>query len=50
MRVTVEQGERFRAKFGRTGLRRHFRLEDTWRGRYSHTKQLAIYAVEEDVE
>ncbi len=45
---TVEKGERFPAKFGRTGFRKNFPFSATWRGRYFHTKQLEVYAVPED--
>jgi hypothetical protein len=44
----VEQGERFPAKFGRTGFRRNFPFGGTWRGRKYATKQVEAYAVEED--
>ena len=38
---------RFRAKFGRLGFRMKYLLEDLWRGKYYHTKQLKVYGVEE---
>lgn len=44
----VEQGERFPAKFGRTGFRRNFPFDDEWRGRHYKTKQIEVYAVWED--
>jgi hypothetical protein len=46
--ATVEQGERFPAKFGRTGFRRNFGFDAVWRGRYYTTKQVETYAVEEE--
>ena len=46
--ATVEEGESFPAKFGRTGFRRNFVFEDTWRGRPYATKQIEAYAVEEN--
>lgn len=46
--ATVEQGERFPARFGRIGFRRNFAFESQWRGRYFRTKQIEVYAVEED--
>lgn len=46
--ATVEQGERFPAKFGRTGFRRNFVFRGTWCGRSYTTKQVEAYAVEED--
>ena len=45
--ATVEQGERFPAKFGRTGFRRNFAFDGVWRGRSYTTKQVEAYAVEE---
>jgi hypothetical protein len=45
--ATVEQGERFPAKFGRTGFRRNFAFGGQWRGRTFATKQVEAYAVEE---
>ncbi len=46
--ATVESGERFPAKFGRTGFRRNFAFDSEWRGRRYATKQVEAYAVEED--
>jgi hypothetical protein len=46
--ATVEAGERFPAKQGRTGFRRNFVFDGEWRGRRYTTKQLEAYAVEED--
>ena len=37
--ATVTAGERFPAKFGRTGFRRNFPFDAEWRGRYFATKQ-----------
>ena len=45
--ATVEQGERFPAKFGRTGFRRNFPFGGQWRSRTFATKQVEAYAVEE---
>jgi hypothetical protein len=47
VRLTVEMGERFPAKFGRHGFRRNFPCEGRWQGRAYTTKQLEAYAVEE---
>lgn len=44
---TVEQGERFPAKFGRVGYRRNFPFGGTWRERRYATKQVEAYAVKE---
>jgi uncharacterized protein YuzE len=46
--ATVEQGERFAAKYGRTGFRRNFPFEGMWRGRRYATKQVEAYAVDEE--
>lgn len=46
--ATVAEGERFPAKFGRTGFRRNFAFDSVWRGRHYGTKQLEVFAVEED--
>jgi hypothetical protein len=50
VRTTVEQGEQFPAKFGRTGFRRNFLFDDEWRGRRYRTKQVEAYAVQEGVD
>lgn len=46
-RATVERGEKFPAKFGRTGFRRNFPFNSEWRGKYYRTKQVEAYAVQE---
>ena len=46
--ATIEGGEQFPAKFGRTGFRRNFPFDSTWRGKRYATKQIEAYAVEED--
>jgi Domain of unknown function (DUF4258) len=45
--ATVEGGERFPAKFGRTAFRRNFAFNGLWRGRRYGTKQIEAFAVEE---
>jgi len=45
--ATVEGGERFPAKFGRTGFRRGFAFGGQWRGREYAMKQVEAYAVDE---
>lgn len=45
--ATVEEGEQFPAKFGRTGFRRNFPFNQTWRGRRFVTKQVEVYAARE---
>lgn len=44
---TVQGGESFPAKFGRTGCRRNFRFDSLWRGRPYATKQIEVFAVRE---
>ena len=44
---TVAEGERFEAKFGRSGFRRNFGFDNQWRGKYYRTKQVEVYAVRE---
>ena len=46
--ATIRQGERFPARFGRSGFRRNFPFSGTWRGRVYATKQVEVYAVEEN--
>lgn len=46
--ATVQEGEKFSARFGRTGFRRNFAVAGQWRGRYYQYKQLEAYAVEDD--
>ena len=45
---TILHGEHFPAKFGRSGFRRNFPCENEWRGRRYGSKQIEIYAIEED--
>ena len=45
--ATVAAGERFPARFGRTGFRRNFAFGGDWRGRRYRTKQIEAFAVEE---
>jgi Domain of unknown function (DUF4258) len=46
--AAVREGEKFPAKFGRTGFRRNFVFGASWLGRRYATKQVEAYAVEED--
>jgi hypothetical protein len=46
--VTIATGESFPAKHGRTAFRRNFPGPWHWRGKPFDTKQLEVYAVEED--
>lgn len=45
--AAVREGERFPAKYGRTGFRRNFPFDGEWRGRSYKTKQIEAFAVEE---
>ena len=47
VRLTVETGERFAAKYGRSGFRRNFLFNREWMGKQYATKQIEAYAVEE---
>lgn len=44
---TVEFGETFPAKYGRTGFRRNFNFNANWRNKHYSTKQIEAYAVQE---
>ena len=45
--ATLEAGERFPAKYARTGFRRNFTFDGEWRGRPYATKQVEAIAVKE---
>jgi hypothetical protein len=45
--TTIEHGERFPAKFGRSGFRRNFSFHGQWRGKDYNTKQVEAYAIQE---
>jgi hypothetical protein len=44
---TVVTGEKFPAKYGRTGFRRNFIFNGKWQDRRYATKQVEAYAVKE---
>jgi hypothetical protein len=44
VRATVEGGETFPVKLGRTGFRRNFAVEGRWRGKPYEGKQVEVYA------
>lgn len=46
--ATIQHGERFPAKFGRTGFRRNFPFDGEWQGRHYATKQIEAFAVDEN--
>ena len=43
--ATVQTGEQFPAKFGRTRFRKTFRFESTWQERFYATKEVEAIAV-----
>lgn len=45
--ATIEQGERFPAKFGRTGFRYTFSFNGIWSGKTYPKKQVEVFAVDE---
>lgn len=47
MSAAVNGGERFEAKYGRTGFRRNFHFDGYWQGKRYLNKQLEAYAVQE---
>jgi hypothetical protein len=47
VKITIEHGEQFPAKFGRSGFRRNFRFDSEWHGASYRTKQIETYAVQE---
>ncbi len=44
---TIENGERFAAKYEREGFRMSFPFEGSWQGRQYAMKQVEVYAVRE---
>jgi len=48
--TTVQTGEQFLAKFGRTGFRKSFRFDTLWQGRFYATKQVEVFAVPEEAD
>jgi hypothetical protein len=47
VRATVEHGERFPGRRGRTGFRSRFAFEQAVRGRRYSEKEVEVYAVDE---
>jgi hypothetical protein len=45
--ATVEYGESFPAKHGRTGFRRNFPFNAERNGKFYYTKQIEVYAIQE---
>ena len=50
VKLTVQHGEQFPAKFKRTGFRRNFTYNNEWRGKYYNIKQVEVYAVKENTD
>ena len=48
IKLTVQEGEIFPAKFGRTGFRKNFAFAKAWLDKVYAVKQLEVYAVKED--
>ncbi|MGA1874741.1 MAG: DUF4258 domain-containing protein [bacterium] len=48
VRAAIEGGERFPAKYNRTGFRRNFPFDSNWHGKYYKNKQVEAYAVDEN--
>ena len=48
VRATLEGGEQFSAKHGRTGFRRNFSFNGEWNGKHYAAKQIEAYAAEEN--
>jgi hypothetical protein len=46
--ATLEKGEQFKAKFGRMGFRRNFPFNRERRGKFFTTKQVELYAIQEN--
>jgi hypothetical protein len=45
---TIQNGEQFQAKFGRTGFRRNFLFDKHCQNEYYKTKQVEVFAVKEN--
>ena len=48
VKLTVQEGETFPAKFGRTGFRKNFVFGKAWIDKVYSVKQLEVYAVKEE--
>ena len=46
--LTIQDGEKFEAKFNRTGFRRNFIFLGIWQGRRFSAMQVELYAVKEE--
>ena len=50
VKSAIEEGEQFPAKFNRTGFRRNFSFNGKWRGKYYRTKQVEVFAIQENTD
>ena len=50
IRDTILLGEQFPVKYGRTGFRKNFVMESEWRGKTYRTKQVEVYAIQENTD
>jgi hypothetical protein len=48
VRMTISKGEKFPAKFGRTGYRHDFPFKGDRDGKFFQVKQVIVYGVDED--
>jgi hypothetical protein len=48
VRITIEHGEHFTAKYGRFGFRRNFVYLRHWQNRFYSAKQVSVITVKEE--
>jgi hypothetical protein len=48
VRTTISKGEKFPAKFGRTGFRHNFPFESNRNGKFFRKKHVEVYGVDEE--
>ncbi|MFB0516899.1 MAG: DUF4258 domain-containing protein [Candidatus Neomarinimicrobiota bacterium] len=48
VKATIDGGEQFPVKFGRTCFRRNFTYNSVWQDRHFATKQVEVYAIAEN--
>lgn len=47
METTVQEGETYPVKHGRTGFRHTLDVDGYWNGKRFHRKEVVVYAIEE---
>ncbi len=47
VRTTISEGEKFSAKFGRTGFKHNFTFERKRDGKFFRIKQVVVYGIHE---